>query len=167
MNREEHAWLTTTVTKGRQHFHRLTLDDVDLHVLAVCQIDPPLVFVVREIDVPGRTLRQRLTRILMLGHVGSIFLEDLNPVATSVAHVDEPIVGDGDIMNGTPVMLARRRIGVVGGERAVVGALPIGPPVPLVLSRLGIEDDDTPIAITIGDVDLVGVAVDPNARRAA
>ena len=62
VHREEHARLAATVAKRGQNFHRLALDDVHLHVLAVREVHVLLVGVPRECDIPGRAVAHRHRR---------------------------------------------------------------------------------------------------------
>src|ERR671914_303601 len=60
---EELAGLPAAVAEARENLHRVALDDVDLLVLAIRQIDVPLLRILRERDVPHRTVAKR-----SLGH---------------------------------------------------------------------------------------------------
>ena len=75
MHREEEPGLPAAVAEAVQDFQRLPVDDVHLHVLAIGQIEEPLLFVVGEVDIPRGPLRQRRGRDDDLLHEGPIRLE--------------------------------------------------------------------------------------------
>ena len=84
-----------------------------------------------------------------------------------VADVDEPLVGELHAVDGVAEDRRRVRFLVVGLELAVDRRPAVGAPVALVLAGVGIEDDHPPVAVAVGDVDLIGLGVDADVGRAA
>jgi hypothetical protein len=107
--------------------------------------------VVRNVHVPGGSISQRVGLDLELLYERAVLLEHLDAVVGTVAHVDEPVDGDPDTVDGVAELPRCIRV--------VAGSLAVGSPVTLVLTGVRIEHDDPPVQITVGDVDLVGFGI--------
>ena len=161
MHREEHAGLAPAVAERGQHLHGVALDDVDLHVLAVGQVDPALLGIVRKVDVPRRALRAGVRRHDVLGDERAVLLEDLDAVFRPVADVDEAVVGDHRAMHGAAELRGGLAAGLVAAEvEAVVGLVAVGAPEPLDLAVVHVDDRDAAVEVAVGEVGLVGLVVD-------
>lgn len=61
--------------------------------------------------------------------------------------------------------LLRRRVGrIVGGELGIVGLVPVGPPVALVLAAIGVIDNHAAVAVAVGNIEFVGLWIDERLR---
>jgi hypothetical protein len=94
-------------------------------------------------------------------------LEDLDPVAAAIRHVDEAVARPRQAMNGRELLRGRAVRGPFGGLRRVVGWLSVGAPVAQVLAGRAVEDHDASIPIAVGDESLVGLGIDPDAGGSA
>ena len=68
-------------------------------------------------------------------------------------------------MNGISELLGRRRVRIVRSEVRVFRFVAVGAPMPFVFAGSASIDNDAMIAITIGDIDFVGVFIDKDLRR--
>ena len=57
------------------------------------------------------------------------------------------------------------RDGLYGGIFASSGLLTVGAPVPLVRAGVGVEDDDAPVPVAVGDIHFVGRRIGEDLRR--
>jgi hypothetical protein len=79
----------------------------------------------------------------------------LNAVVDAIADVHQAVIGDGDAVHR--VELRRAGAFVHARERrAVVRLVPVRAPMPLVSAGVGIEHDHAPVAVAVGDEELVG-----------
>ena len=111
---------------------------------------------------PEPSVRFAMNRFL---HEGSVRLEDLDPVVHAVTDIQQAIDGHIRAMHGVAELLGRRRIRVVFSEVGVVGLVPVGAPVALVLAGIRVIHDHAMVAVTVGDVDLIGLLVDKRLGR--
>ena len=99
-------------------------------------------------------------------HERAVLAEELHAVVLAVAHHDEPVVGDGDAMHRIGELL-RGRAFRIPRDLLVARRLAVGAPVPLVGAGRGVEHDHALVAVTVGDEQLVGLAVDHHVGRTA
>jgi hypothetical protein len=64
-------------------------------------------------------------------------------------------------------LLRRRSIGIVRPEIHVTRAIPVGSPHPLECEGIGVQNDDTTVAVAVGHIDLVGDGIHDEIGRAA
>src|SRR5262249_34511191 len=82
--------LPSPSAEARQHLERLTIENPDLHVAAVCEEDVFLLRVPRERNLPHRSLVQRLGHDELLFDELALRREHLNPIVHAIADVDKP-----------------------------------------------------------------------------
>src|ERR1043166_9185539 len=87
MHGEELARLPAAFTEARELGERLTVEDVDLHVLTVGDIEVFLIAVAREGDVPNGAGALGAGSDARLLHEFARRLEDLNAIVGSVAYI--------------------------------------------------------------------------------
>src|SRR5437763_984223 len=78
--------------------------------------------------------------------------------------IDQVIVRDADTMHRIELLRTGAFV-EAGAWGAIVGLIPVSSPHTLEGSRIGIEDDHAPIAITIRNEDLIGFGIDDNTGR--
>ena len=101
----------------------------------------------------------------MLGHEGSVLVEDLQAVVGAIAHVDQAVLGDAHAVHRVAELLRHRFRRVVGRRLVVARLLAVGAPVPLVGAGLGIEHHHTAIGVAVRDVNFLGGGIDGNVGR--
>ena len=84
----------------------------------------------------------------------------------AVAHHDEPVIGHGDAVHRIGELLRRPTL-EIPRELLVAGLVAVGTPVALVRAGRGIEHNDAPVAITVGDEQFVGGGIDHHVGGAA
>ena len=95
-------------------------------------------------------------------------VEDLDAIAAPVGDVDLPVLRSGQAVHGGELLRQRAADHRLRVELLrVVRLLAVGAPVPQVLAGRAVEDDDAAVAIAVGDEDLVGLRIDPDAGRTA
>ena len=168
MNREEESRLPATVAEAVQDLQRLTLDDVDLHVLAIGEVDEPLLRIVGEVDVPGRALRQGRGRDDHLFHEGAIGLEYRDPVRRTITYVEQAIDRELGAVHRWAELLWRGLARHVPARiLAGHGGVAIGTPEALHLTGAGVEDRHPSVEVAVGDIGLVFHAVDEDLGHSA
>src|SRR4029434_2044762 len=88
-----------------------------------------------------------------------VLLEHLNPVVQTVTDVDKAIARHCHTVNRRAKLLGERRVRVVRPGIDIVRHVTVGAPVALVLPRGRVDDDDAPVLIAIGNVELIGRSV--------
>ena len=168
MDGEELARLAAAVAEGVEHLHVLPLDHVDLHVLAVGQVEELLLLVGREGDVPRRALGEGLGSDEHFVDVGAVGLKDLNAISRPIADVKQPVGRDVGAVDRT-TELGRGRIAgrVLAEVQLVVRGLAVGAPVAFELAGVGVDHDDPAVEVAVRNVDLVRLRVDGELRDAA
>src|SRR3970282_1255916 len=96
-----------------EDFELLPVDDVDLLVLAVGEVDVPLLGVSGEGDVPDRPASEGLSRDDELVHVLPAQTEDLDAISHAVADVQKPVLGGLSAMDGIPELGRGRGLAVL------------------------------------------------------
>src|SRR5207249_5549353 len=114
-------------------------------VFAVGGVEPGPGGVVRDVHVPHRAVAARRGGDDELLDEGPVPLEDLDAVVATVADIEEPVPGEPDAVDRVAERLHARV-----ARRATVGA-----PVALVGARLGIENDDAVVLVSVRHEDLV------------
>src|SRR5437879_10690267 len=160
------AGLTSAIAEAGQDFKRIAKQDVDFFIRTVSQENVFLLGILGKGDVPDRPVTQGSCGDEGLFDEGAIFLEDLDAVVRTVADIKQALVRKLGAMDRIAELLGRWRIGIVGAEVGVVGLLTIGAPVALVLPGLCVIYDYAVITVTVGDVQLVGGAIDEQFRGA-
>src|SRR5579864_3322210 len=123
--------------------------------------------VVRESKIVGRSIAQRLRPQNEFLYELAFLREDLNSVVDSIANIHRPILRDVDRMEWIPEQLAWRVSGSVRNKIGVARRFSIGAPHPFEGARFGVEHDDAPIEVPIGEVNLVSLLVQIDPGRAA
>ena len=160
MDREEESGLPTAVAEARENLKRLTIHDVDLHVLAVGQIHVLLSGVPRERDVPGGSVAKCKWRDLPFRHVGAVLPEDLESVVRAVADIDQAIVRRLGAVYGAAELSDEWSVRVVAAHVFVARHIAVCAPHTLDSTGLHIQHRDALVAVAIGDVDLAGLGVE-------
>jgi hypothetical protein len=99
--------------------------------------------------------------------VGAVLLEDLDAVVAAIADIDLAVPGHPDAVHGVRELLRQLLIALVDRHLHVCGRLAIGAPMALVGAGRRVEHDHAVIAVTVGDIELVGCRVDDHVSRAA
>src|SRR5262245_38353356 len=68
-------------------------------------------------------------------------------------------------MHGRAELLGGRIVRIVTRGWSVVGLIAVSAPMAFVLTGIGVEDDDTAVAVAVGNVELVGFGIDKHLRR--
>ena len=160
MDREEEPRLAPPVAEAREDFQVQPVHDVHLHVLPVGQVHVLLLGVAGEGDVPRRPVAQRARRDPDLVHERPVLLEDLDPVVGTVAHVHEAVERGFGAVHRCAELLDERCIRIVGRRPRVVRLVSVGAPVALEGARRGVQHRDAAAAVAVGEVGLVGFAVE-------
>ena len=156
------AGIVAALAEVGELLHRLAIEDAQLLVAAVGHVEVLLLRVARERGVPHRAVAARVARHVDLPHERAVDLEDLQPVAGAVAHVDEPVVGHVGAVHRAAELL-------VGGGRVVralrhgglvVRRLAVGAPEALHLAGLRVDHGDAPVAVAVGHEHFVGRLVE-------
>src|SRR5438874_1994347 len=148
---EELAGLPSAITEGRQHIERAAKKDIDFLVYAVRCVDIRLLWISREGHVPHRTGSISLLVDERFLDVRAVLAKDLDAIVHPVAHIHETVVRDDDAVHRAELLRGCRRR-IVWGQLEVVGFVPVGAPMPLVLAGVGIEDDDPTVTVPVGDI---------------
>src|SRR6478672_3099141 len=156
----ELSGVAAAAAKTAGHGAVLALDDPDLIVLAVGTQQIGLLRVGPDRDVPHRAVAERVLLEEPLLDEAAVLLEHLDTVVDAVADIDQPVIGELHAMHGIGELLRHRRLGIVRRLLGIIRRLAVGAPMPLVGAGGGVEHDDAPVAVAVGDVDLVGVLVD-------
>ena len=88
----------------------------------------------------------------------AIGMEDLNAVVHAIANIQQAVVREHGAMHRIAKLLRGRAIRIVRARVGVVGLVAVSAPMPLVLAGVGIEHDHAVIAVTIGDIQLIGLS---------
>src|SRR5689334_16836508 len=95
-------------------------------------------------------------------------MEHLNAVVDAVADVEQVVSALHDAVRRRKVLRDHPRLIWTFDRRAALRpvwrTLAVRAPVPLVLPRLRVEHDDTPIAIAVRDKDFIALRIDDDAR---
>src|SRR5262245_24774858 len=150
--------------EARDDFERVAPQDEDLFVVAVGDVEEALLRVVRERDVPHRSVAESRFRDESLFHEFAVFLKHLDPVILAVADIDQTILRDCGAVHCAK-LFCRGGIRIISPETGVIGFLAVSAPVSLVRAGVGVEDDDAVIAGSIGYVDLVSRRINSDAGR--
>src|SRR5688572_2873361 len=159
------ADMTSAVTEGADDFQVAAPQNPDLVIGAVGQVEPLLIVIRRQHRQERRARRARLGGEDLFGDVGALLIEHLEAVATAIRDVDAPVSRARDAMHGRKLLI--RRFGIVGIFLRVIGRLAVCAPVAQVLSSGGLEHDDAPVAIAVGDERFVRFWINPDARGSA
>ena len=111
-------------------------------------------------DFPNRSGGQRLLRDERFLHEGPVRFENLDTVVHAIADIQHVVVRESDTMHRVSELLAGRRIRIIFPEIGIVRFLAIGAPVPLVLAGVRVVDDYAMVAVTVGNVQLIGFRID-------
>ena len=160
MNPVELPGVAAVVPKAADHAAVVALDDADLVVLAIGAQQVTLFRIRPDRDIPHRAAAERGLLEEPLFDERAVLLEDLDAVVHAVADINQAVIGELDAMHGISELLRNRRLGIVRRLLVVVRRLAIGAPVSLVRAGPGVEHDDAAVAVTVGDIDLVGLLVD-------
>src|SRR6185312_17247511 len=152
VDREPLARLPAAVAEAGEDLHAGAIEDVDLLVLAVGQEQVLLLRILRERDVPHRSVAERRPLDEHFLHERSVRLEDLDAVVRPIADVDEAVVRQLRAVHRRSELLDRRHLGIVVAEVRVLGLVAVRAPVALELAGFGVDDDDALVAVAVGDV---------------
>ena len=142
-----------------QHFARAPQERPDVLVLAVGVEEVRLLSVGGQSCVVRGAVAEGVAVSEEFADESPVLLEHLNPVVQAVADVDEAIARHCHTVNRRAELLSERCVGVVRTGIDVVRHVAVGAPVALVLPRGRVDDDDAPVLVAIGNVELVGRAV--------
>src|ERR1700748_3783134 len=122
------------IAEAREDLEGLTIEDPDLLVLAVGQVDELLLRIVRERDVPGRSVAEGA--LADPGFLDELAFrrEDLDAIVDAVADVDHAIDRHLRAVHGRAELLRDRRVGIVAPEVRIVRLVAVGAPVALELA---------------------------------
>src|SRR2546428_13330997 len=103
-----------------------------------------------------------------LPHERAICLKHLNPVVDAVADVQQAVLALHRAVHGRKLLRSHIRVVLpfdwISSKRPIRRTFAVGAPMTLVGSRVGVEDDDAPVAIAIRDEQLVRPGIDDQAR---
>src|SRR5579862_3642918 len=135
---------------------------MDLLIGSVGEVDVLLLRIFREGDVPNRAVAESVLVENFLFDERAVGLEDLDAIVDAVAYVEESVIGEIGAMDGIAELLGNRLIGRVRAEVDVVRLVAVGTPIAFEFSAIGVEDDNALVAVSVGDVDFIGLLVDEN-----
>src|SRR5271154_219670 len=142
------ADLVTRTPEARENFPAGMVENLDLLVAAVVYVHVFLFPVGRKADPPCRApvIRNAVSSFdPNVAFEASHFIEDLDPVALSVTHIDQPVVADDHTMHNPHERSTNTRIGLF-----LCRLMP-----PLTKESPGsIENSYPAIAVTVSDVDI-------------
>ena len=87
-------------------------------------------------------------------------MEHLYAITRTVAYVDKSIVRNFSTVDWAPELLGWWILRSVKRDWSIIGSVPISSPVSLEFARSSVEYCDSPVAIAVGDVGLIGDRVD-------
>jgi len=163
----ELAGLAPAVAEVGELFQRLAQHDADLCIAAVGEKDIGLLRVLRERDVPHRTLAEAALREEGFLDELAVRTEHLQPVVHAVADVQQAIVGEIGAVHRVAELLGRRRVRIVAAEIGVVRPIAVCAPIALHLAGIGVEHGHALVAVAVGDVGFVRFRIDPDLRHPA
>jgi len=144
---------------------RRAQQDVHLLIGSIGEIDVLLFRILREGNVPYGSVAERPFLDDLLLDEGAVRFEDLDAVVHAVADIEQTVVCKLGAVDRAAELLIDWCVRVVIAGVGVVRFVPIGAPMPLVLSGIGVEHDDALVAIPIGDVQFIRLRIDEHFRR--
>src|SRR3954447_17071697 len=152
--------VASATAEAADHSAVLALEHPDLVVLAVRAQQVCLLRIGPDRDIPYRAVAERVLFEEPFLDEGAVFPEHLDAVVDAVADIDQSVIGDLHAMHGIGELLRHRRVRIVSRLLVVVRRLAVGAPVSLVSAGCCVEHDDPPVAVSVRDVNFVGVLVD-------
>ena len=164
----ELAGLAAVPAPLRQRLAVLARYRDDLAIGAIGDEDEALLRVARKHQVPDRAVLQGLRLDAKLLHEGAVLAKHLDAVVDPVADINETVVRQPHTMHGIAEALRGRRLGIVCRQLVVGRRLfPVGAPMALVGSGIGIEHDDAAVLVAVGHIQLARRVVDHHVGGAA
>ena len=147
-------------------FERRTIQDRDAFVRAVRDVDETLLRIGRQRNAECRACSLRFTLDEPFLQEFAVQGERLDAVVRAISYIHDAVVGDLDAVRGVE-LLRSRTARLARLRRLVVGLVAVSTPVALVGAGVGVEHDDTAVAVAVGDKHLVGLVIHGDARRPA
>src|SRR5207302_882477 len=91
---------------------------------------------------------------------GPIRFEDLDAIINTIADIELVIIRELGTMYGIAELLRRRIVGIVAAHICVIGLVAVGAPVALVLAGVGIENNNSMVAVAVRDISFISLGVD-------
>src|SRR5262245_20754516 len=99
----------------------------------------------------------------------AVRFEHLDAVVDSIADIDQYVFTFDHAVHRREVLRLHARLvrslDRVAPQRSIWWLVTVGTPVPFVSTGLGIKDNDSPVSVSIGHVQLVGLGIDEHLRR--
>jgi len=145
---------TVTSTEGPYHV-----------VFAISHQQVLLAWVSRECEIIDRAIAQGLLPQKEFLQEFTLFRKNLESVVNAVTGVDKSVIGQVDAVEWSPELPIGRGAGIIRPRVRIGRHTPICAPHPLEFSAIGIEDNDTPIPVAIGDVQFASFFIHLDTRR--
>ena len=88
----------------------------------------------------------------------------MNAIVYAIADIQQAVVGKISAMDGVAELLRQRRVRTVRAQVGIVRLMTVSPPITFVGPRIGVEHNNAMVAVSVGDVNFIGLRIDENLR---
>ena len=166
MNAVKLARLASAVSEAGQYLQRVAENYVHLLVASIRKVDVFLPRILRERNVPDRSISQRSSRDELFFHKGAVRVEYLNSVIGSITDIQETVDRELGAVHRISKLLGGRRIRIVASEIGIVRLVAVSAPIPFELAGIGVNHSHAFVQIAVRDVCLICFRVDKNLGNA-